>query len=86
MPENSIRDMKRHEITARLIEGDPKMLPSYAHYVAGKMQRLGQRRELEWFECLRVLGITNDPTARDAIRNIADAVNKKAASVRALAA
>jgi len=74
MPENSaVRDMKRHEITARLVENDPSMLPSYAHYVAGKMQRLSQRRELEWFECLRVLGITSDPTARDAIRNLEDA-------------
>jgi len=69
---DSVRNMKRHEITARLRENDPAMLPSYAHYVAGKMQRLTQRRELEWFECLRVLGITNDPTAKEAIRNIED--------------
>lgn len=74
MPENKkLRDMKRHEITARLTEGNPEMLHSYAHYMAGKMQRLGQRRELEWFECLRVLGITSDPTAKEAIRNIEDA-------------
>lgn len=78
MPENRLADMKRHEITARLTENDPTMLPSYAHYLAGKMQRLSKRRELEWFECLRVLGITNDPTARDAIRNIEDAERKAA--------
>ena len=73
MPENRVRDMKRHEITARLTESNPEMLPSYAHYMAGKMQRLSQRRELGWFECCRVLGITSDPTARDAIRNLEDA-------------
>ena len=40
MPENkSIRDMKCHEITARLLEADPTMLHPYAHYMAGKMQR-----------------------------------------------
>lgn len=79
MPENIVRNMKRHEITARLTESHPEMLHSYAHYMAGKMQRLSQRRELEWFECLRVLGLTNDPTARDAIRNIEDAERKAVA-------
>ena len=71
MPESkSIRDMKRHEITARLIEADPTMLQSYAHYIAGKMQRAAQRRELGWFEALKILGITSDPTPRLAVRNI----------------
>lgn len=71
MPENkSIRDMKRHEITARLLDADPTMLQSYAHYIAGKMQRAAQRRDLGWFDALRILGITSDPTPRTAIRNI----------------
>lgn len=71
MPENkSIRDMKRHEITARLTEADPTMLHSYAHYIAGKMQRAAQRRDLGWYEALRILGITSDPTPRTAVRNI----------------
>lgn len=64
-----IRDMKRHEITARLREENPDMLPSYAHYVAGKMQRLIQRRDLGWFAALKVLGISADPTALTAITN-----------------
>lgn len=71
MPENiSIRELKRHEITARLVEHDPTMLHSYAHYMAGKMQRAAQRRELTWFEGLRILGLISDPTARDAVRNL----------------
>ncbi len=65
-----IRDMKRHEITARLREENPDMLPSYAHYVAGKMQRLIQRRDLGWFAALKVLGISADPTALAAVRNV----------------
>ncbi|VXB24828.1 hypothetical protein [Citricoccus sp. K5] len=71
MPENtSIRNMKRHEITAKLTDSDPTMLHSYAHYIAGKMQRAAQRRDLGWYEALRILGIITDTTARDAIRNI----------------
>ena len=71
MPENtSVKDMKRHEITQRLIESDPLMIQSYAHYIAGKMQRTSQHRDLGWFDALRVLGITNDPTPREAIRNL----------------
>lgn len=68
MPETtSIRDMKKHEIVARLIENDPAMLHSYAHYMAGKMKRLAQRRDLGWYAALRVLGIHADTTARDGI-------------------
>lgn len=66
-----IRTMKRHEITARLREENPDMLPSYAHYIAGKMQRLVQRRDLGWYAALRILGMHSDPTARDAIRSVA---------------
>lgn len=65
-----IRTMKRHEITARLREENPDMLPSYAHYIAGKMQRLVQRRDLGWYAALRVLGISSDPTALTAIKNV----------------
>lgn len=64
-----ISDMKRHEITARLREENPDMLASYAHYMAGKMQRLIQRRDLGWYAALRILGLSADPTALTAIKN-----------------
>ncbi|MFC0673502.1 hypothetical protein [Brachybacterium hainanense] len=68
MPETrSIRTMKRHEVTAQLLADDPTMLPSYAHYLAGKMKRLVQRRDLGWYAALRILGMTADPTAAEAV-------------------
>ena len=71
MPENtSIRDMQRHEVTARLVAEHPEWKQQYAHYMAGKLKRSVQRRDLGWFDGLRNLGIISDPTPREAIRNL----------------
>ena len=71
MPENrNVRDTPKHEIAARLMAEHPEWKQQYAHYMAGKLKRLVQRRELTWFEALRNLGIISDPTPREAIRNI----------------
>lgn len=69
MPE-TIRTMKRHEITARLMEEHPDWKQQYGHYMAGKLQRLVQRRDLGWYAALKVLGISADPTALTAVKNV----------------
>lgn len=64
---DSVRAMKRHELAAEILLVDPSMIDSYAHYLAGKIKRAAQRRDLGFYEAMRILGIYTDTTARDAL-------------------
>lgn len=65
---DSVRAMKRHELQAEILLQDPTMLDTYAHYLAGKIKRAAQRRDLGFYEAMRILGIYSDTTARDAMK------------------
>jgi len=64
---DSVRAMKRHELADQIIEVDPTMNHNYAHRLAGNIKRAAQRRDLGFYEALRILGIYSDETARDAL-------------------
>lgn len=67
---DSVRGMKRHELKAELLLHAPLMLDSYAHYLAGKLKRAAQRRDIGFYEGLRILGIYTDTTAREALEGV----------------
>lgn len=65
---DSVRAMKRHELADEILEVDPSMNPNYAHRLAGNIKRAAERRDLGFYEALRILGIYSDTTARDALQ------------------
>lgn len=68
---DSVRAMKRHEMTEAILEVDPTMNPNYAHRLAGNIKRAAERRDLGFYEALKILGIYSDVTARDALQGAA---------------
>ena len=71
---DAVRKMKRHEMTEAILNVDPTMNKNYAHRLAGNIKRAAERRDLGFYEALRILGIYTDTTARDAVRNAERAV------------
>lgn len=68
---DSVRNMPRHEIAQMIQEADPALSDNQAHYQAGKLKRKAQRRDLGFYEAMRILGIYTDTTARDALSEVA---------------
>lgn len=64
---DSIKSMKKHEVQEQIMLHAPDMPPYYAHKLAGQWKRAAQRRDLGFYEALRILGIYSDETARDAL-------------------
>ena len=67
---DSIRSMKKHEIAAHVMALAPTITPRSAESLAAKWKRASIRRDLGFYEALRVSGIISDPTPRKAIKNI----------------
>lgn len=67
---DSVRAMKRHEMAEAILEVDPTMNPNYAHRLAGNIKRAAERRDLGFYEALKILGIYSDVTARDALQGV----------------
>ena len=64
---DSVRNMPRHELAEHIEAVDPSLAGNQAHYIAGKIKRAAQRRDLGFYEALKILGIYSDTTARDAL-------------------
>ena len=65
---DSVRNMPRKELAERIEAVDPTLVGNQAHYIAGKIKRAAQRRDLGFYEALKILGIYSDTTARDALQ------------------
>ena len=59
-------------IISYCIDNGIELAPAKAQKLGVRIARRAEKmqREFDFFESLRVLGMTNDPTARDAVRNI----------------
>lgn len=67
---DSIKNMKKHEITAAILAITPDITPRSAESLAAKWKRASIRRDLGFYEAMRIYGLISDTTARDAIRNV----------------
>ena len=65
---DSVRNMPRKELAEHIETVDPTLVGNQAHYIAGKIKRAAQRRDLGFYEALKILGIYSDTTARDALQ------------------